>query len=111
MEIDKNKKRFSTVNFFEKEVKEKEILEKRINEIFENTKMEDEIDMDCPETLRDKGGLIPDWYIIYANAKDINEGIKLVEYSFKEMNKVNNKIYNKVQKQNETLKFKNYKEI
>jgi hypothetical protein len=67
-EIRRDQKYFSTVNY------SPEILEKRINQIFEKYKY------DGNQKNRD-------WYIIYINAKDKNEGVKLVEYYFKIMDK------------------------
>jgi Uri superfamily endonuclease len=49
-----------------------EILEKRINQIFEKNKYDG--------SQKNK-----DWYIIYINAKDKNEAVKLVEYYFEKM--------------------------
>ena len=75
-------KYFSTVNY---KKQEEDILEKRINEILDNHQIDDEFDMELIDELRDQEEIngrrvIPYWYIIYWNAKDHNEGIKLVEY-------------------------------
>jgi len=75
-------KYLTTINYTQQKDAE---LEKRINEILDNHQIADEFDMELNDELRDQEEIngrrvIPYWYIIYWNAKDHKEGIKLVEY-------------------------------